>query len=172
MIKPIETRYAGCRFRSRLEARWAVAFDHLKVEWEYEPEGFETSAGRYLPDFRLNVGNPGLSGPIWFEVKPPDYSDYDPRHEAFAKESGQGLIVARGICRDYRAQYNGYPLVEHGWSRERGYPRPISLYVTQGGALLLYTSDGPSHCPAVDRAYEAARSARFDRRRSRAGSRL
>lgn len=41
MIKPIETRYAGCRFRSRLEARWAVFFDALKIEWEYEPEGVE-----------------------------------------------------------------------------------------------------------------------------------
>lgn len=28
-IRAIETRYAGCRFRSRLEARWAVFFDHL-----------------------------------------------------------------------------------------------------------------------------------------------
>jgi len=30
-IKAIETRYAGCFFRSRLEARWAVAFDHDSV---------------------------------------------------------------------------------------------------------------------------------------------
>lgn len=50
-IKAIETRYAGHRFRSRLEARWAVFFDALGVEWRYEPEGFETSAGWYLPDF-------------------------------------------------------------------------------------------------------------------------
>ncbi len=37
-IQAIETRYKGYRFRSRLEARWAVFFDHLKIEWEYEPD--------------------------------------------------------------------------------------------------------------------------------------
>lgn len=53
MIQAIETHYAGCRFRSRLEARWAVFFDALDVEWEYEPQGFELPSGRYLPDFWL-----------------------------------------------------------------------------------------------------------------------
>lgn len=61
-VKPIETVYNGYRFRSRTEARWAVAFDAYlgKVyahgyskprSWDYEREGFETPAGRYLPDF-------------------------------------------------------------------------------------------------------------------------
>lgn len=44
-MKPIETRYAGCRFRSRLEARWAVFFDTLGVKWLYEPEGFVVGHG-------------------------------------------------------------------------------------------------------------------------------
>ena len=53
-IKAIETRYAGCHFRSRLEARWAVAFDQLNLAWEYEPQGYELPSGsRYLPDFWL-----------------------------------------------------------------------------------------------------------------------
>lgn len=52
-VSAIETRYAGCHMRSRLEARWAVFFDHLSLEWEYEPQGFELPSGRYLPDFRL-----------------------------------------------------------------------------------------------------------------------
>lgn len=60
-IKAIETRYAGCHFRSRLEARWAVFFDALGIKWEYEPQGFETEwrlsleegVIRYLPDFYL-----------------------------------------------------------------------------------------------------------------------
>lgn len=52
-IKPIETYYNGYRFRSRLEARWAVFFDTLGVEYEYEPEGFMLPSGKcYLPDFR------------------------------------------------------------------------------------------------------------------------
>ena len=53
-IKAIETHYKGYRFRSRLEARWAVFFDTLGIEWQYEPEGFELPDGtRYLPDFWL-----------------------------------------------------------------------------------------------------------------------
>lgn len=64
MIKSIETTYKGCRFRSRLEARWAVFFDSLKLQWEYEKEGYELADGaRYLPDFWL----PSMD--CFFEVK-------------------------------------------------------------------------------------------------------
>lgn len=53
-IKPIETFYNGYRFRSRLEARWAVFFDAMGIKYEYEPEGFEFDDGtKYLPDFYL-----------------------------------------------------------------------------------------------------------------------
>lgn len=54
MIKPIETVYNGYRFRSRLEARWAVFFDALGIKYEYESEGYDLGeAGWYLPDFWL-----------------------------------------------------------------------------------------------------------------------
>lgn len=68
-IKPIETRYAGHRFRSRLEARWCVLFEQLGFEWHYEEEGYELPSGRYLPDFR--IVHRSLAGPrdIWVEVK-------------------------------------------------------------------------------------------------------
>jgi hypothetical protein len=63
--RAIETRYKGYRFRSRLEARWAVFFDALSVTWEYEKEGYDLGdSGWYLPDFWL----PGLN--MWVEVKP------------------------------------------------------------------------------------------------------
>ena len=53
-IKPIETHYNGYRFRSRLEARWAVFFDAAGIKYEYELEGFELPNGqKYLPDFHL-----------------------------------------------------------------------------------------------------------------------
>lgn len=53
-IKPIETYYNGYRFRSRLEARWAVFFDAFGVEYEYEPEGLIVANDEYyLPDFYL-----------------------------------------------------------------------------------------------------------------------
>lgn len=64
VIKAIETVYNGYRFRSRLEARWAVFFDKLGIKYEYEPEGFDLDGVRYLPDFWL----PELQ--YWIEVKP------------------------------------------------------------------------------------------------------
>lgn len=51
--KPIETVYNGYRFRSRLEARWAVFFDNAGIKYEYEPEGYESNGEMYLPDFYL-----------------------------------------------------------------------------------------------------------------------
>jgi hypothetical protein len=75
MIKPIETVYNGYRFRSRLEARWAVFFDALGVEYEYEPEGFKLPNGDYyLPDFKVKCyGTRGDIGDtpfdLWIEVK-------------------------------------------------------------------------------------------------------
>lgn len=62
-IKAIETSYRGFRFRSRLEARWAVFFDAMKWAWRYEPQGYEFGGETYLPDFWV----PQLSG--WIEVK-------------------------------------------------------------------------------------------------------
>ena len=50
-IKPIETIYNGYKFRSRLEARWAVFFDAMGIKYEYEPEGIEVNDCKYLPDF-------------------------------------------------------------------------------------------------------------------------
>lgn len=53
-IKAIETVYNGYKFRSRLEARWAVFFDAAGIRYEYETQGFELEDGtRYLPDFYL-----------------------------------------------------------------------------------------------------------------------
>lgn len=52
-IKAIETVYSGYRFRSRLEARWAVFFDAIGVEYHYEPEGFDLQGTWYLPDFYI-----------------------------------------------------------------------------------------------------------------------
>lgn len=69
-LKAIETHYKGYRFRSRLEARWAVLFDTLDLDWAYEPEGFELQHGRYLPDFRVwfDSGRKERDG-FWAEIK-------------------------------------------------------------------------------------------------------
>lgn len=62
-MKAIPTEYNGYTFRSRLEARWAVFFDALSIEYEYENEGYDLDGVRYLPDFWL----PRLD--LWVEVK-------------------------------------------------------------------------------------------------------
>lgn len=55
-MQPIETRYQGYRFRSRLEARFAVFFDALNLHWEFEREGFDLGEhGYYLPDFYVKT---------------------------------------------------------------------------------------------------------------------
>jgi hypothetical protein len=62
-IKAIDTIYRGHRFRSRLEARWAVFFDWAEVPWEYEKEGYVINGVPYLPDFWLPRNN------LWMEIK-------------------------------------------------------------------------------------------------------
>lgn len=80
MIKAIETHYNGYRFRSRLEARWAVFFDAAEVRYEYEFQGFDLGdVGCYLPDFYL----PDL--PLWVEVKP-------------VQPSAEELDKAKALC--------------------------------------------------------------------------
>jgi hypothetical protein len=64
-IRAIETHYKGYRFRSRLEARWAVFFDAVGLRWRYETEGFVCGEGPcYLPDFYLPDAD------LYVEVKP------------------------------------------------------------------------------------------------------
>jgi hypothetical protein len=104
MIKPITTKYNGYKFRSRLEARWAVFFDALKVPYEFETEGFDLGKKKwYLPDFLIKP--PYGTWNFWVEIKPmlsrlyvgqKWYEVNDPKvdMEAFAKistlvESGQ-----------------------------------------------------------------------------------
>jgi hypothetical protein len=80
-IRPIETHFKGYRFRSRLEARWAVFFEALGMQWAYEPEGFVLPDGtHYLPDFRITSPQGVL---YWYEIKPAGITT-DAKLEAFA----------------------------------------------------------------------------------------
>ena len=77
LATPIPTLYNSLLFRSRLEARWAVFFDTLGIEYLYEPEGYvlkppppsEEEPIYYLPDFWLPKQN------CWIEIKPVSPSD-------------------------------------------------------------------------------------------------
>ncbi len=68
MIKAIETTWNGYKFRSRLEARWAVYFTSLRIEFWYEPEGYIVDGEPYLPDFWL----PQVD--MFAEVKPAEFT--------------------------------------------------------------------------------------------------
>jgi hypothetical protein len=94
-LKPIETKYKGYRFRSRLEARWAVFFDALGVPYEYEKEGFDLGkTGWYLPDFWL----PGLG--YWVEIKGVYPSDVEKvRCGALADATGKTVHLFWGAVR-------------------------------------------------------------------------
>lgn len=48
---------------SRLEARWAVFFNNIGFEYEYEMEDFDMEECSYLPDFYI----PSIDR--WFEIK-------------------------------------------------------------------------------------------------------
>jgi hypothetical protein len=91
-MKAIETTYKGCRFRSRLEARWAVFFGNLNLIWEYEKEGFYLeNSEKYLPDFWL----PELD--CFFEVKGSLPTDDEKRKaHLLSAESKKLVVIASG----------------------------------------------------------------------------
>lgn len=109
MVKAIETIYRGWRFRSRLEARWAVYFDAIGIEWEYEREGYEFEDGlRYLPDFWLKQVK------MWAEVKPEALTPEEIlKARWLVKETGYPLLLLFGLpeCRSYWAihHFDDYP---------------------------------------------------------------
>ena len=161
MIKPIETRYNGYRFRSRLEARWAVFFDHLGIKYEYEKEGFELPSGRYLPDFWLPQYN------AWFEVKGEEPDEYELRlaQELFDNEFSPVFIATgmphegRGVC---FASLDGEMISENFWfSVCQGAPRIVVGDKTDchwlDGIITnkvgIYAGDADMIIPATDRGY-------------------
>lgn len=52
-IAAIPTVYKGIKFKSRVEARWAVFFDLCGLRWEYEKEKLDTGYQVYIPDFHV-----------------------------------------------------------------------------------------------------------------------
>ena len=86
-IKPIDTIFKGNRFRSRLEARWAVFFDELRIKYDYEPEGYALAEhGNYLPDFWL----PEFK--LWVEVKPNSPENLPVHKKTKAHEKAMALM--------------------------------------------------------------------------------
>jgi hypothetical protein len=158
MIKAIETTYKGYRFRSRLEARWAIYFDTCGIEWEYEKEGYDLGdAGYYLPDFWL----PQVE--MWAEVKGRSFTtDEENKCKVLASESGNEVLMLEGLPdnRWYWAwtqqgyldqygvtDYHGYHIAEHRFYGGPGCDNP-----DDEGVLTENAKNGIA----------AARSARFE----------
>jgi hypothetical protein len=90
--RPIPTSFHGFQFRSRLEARWAVLFDSLRIDYWYEPEGFELPDGsRYLPDFYLPQAR------LYAEVKPDSLTPAEmDKCASLALASGRNVLLLVG----------------------------------------------------------------------------
>lgn len=179
--RAIETRYKGYRFRSRLEARWAVFFDALGLRWEYEPEGFELPSGRYLPDFYLPQYG------LWVEVKATSATAVEIAKARELMESKRepvfitcGMPDAAGTLFYGYTQLGGefnsndmpapFDVLQWGWN-----PNPLGFWVYGSTPnveqhdhnerlILVGGTDAVRRVvtPVVERAIEAARSARFE----------
>jgi hypothetical protein len=185
-MKAIETRYAGHRFRSRLEARYAVFFNHLGIRWQYEPQGLNIGGRPYLPDFLLPETQ------TWVEVKgSEDTLDYD-LMEAFAYALPRGASVVilgplpeakpagdwdwgwQSLCSSFVDE--GERAVFGDWVGF-GSGEPAVLTETSGATPFEFGERGnwlePSlnmTGPCVAAAYDAARMARFEHGESGAPS--
>jgi hypothetical protein len=100
-VKVIETEWNGYKFRSRLEARWAVFFDNVGIEYRYEPEGFDIDGIWYLPDFYLPKHN------CWVEIKPSD-----PSQEEMAKAAALGYSQGPAYIFHGEVWLNGYDTLQ------------------------------------------------------------
>lgn len=151
-IRPIKTIYKGYRFRSRLEARWAVFFDALGIPFEYEKEGFELPGGlRYLPDFWLPEQD------CWVEIKGQDPVGVAPefaKAAALAKVTNKNVYMFIGPIPEphngYLVQNGGSYLSAYSWRSRDFYSRilyrrfPEDCYI--GGELVQQTSPDEWQC--------------------------
>lgn len=88
-VKAREQVYNGVKFRSTLEARWAIFFDACGLDWVYEPECFELKVGNYTPDFYLKKYN------LFVEIKPNlDWLNDDYDFFRFAECPKQLLVLS------------------------------------------------------------------------------
>lgn len=162
MLKAIETRYKGYRFRSRLEARWAVFFDALAIKWEYEIEGFDLgSIGLYLPDFCLSERG------YWIEIKgklPTEDELLKVKMLALSDNLNNAFLVAGTPEEESIYLWTGKEWWAINW---QGSVKNCDVWCD----ICCYTPTGmhPQHisseintCPRIRHAYEAARAARFE----------
>ena len=166
MIKAIETEYNGYRFRSRLEARWAVFFDAAGIEYQYEPEGYDLGDGIwYLPDFWLPADrHPAHPGAGYFlEIKPIEPSNKEiekiRRLSIGTKHSSYLFYGPPGV------KANGFIKTgKSGGVYEQKIGMPEDVQDMWGGLLgIQLQSNRNEKLPCLYAATTKAKSARFGR---------
>jgi hypothetical protein len=179
-IRAIETHYRGYRFRSRLEARWAVFFDALGFDWDYEPQGYVLLDGSYyLPDFYVRTID------RWIEIKPPldawpkhrvwdampdPYDDQErtPDEEAMIRFGLRFVLLAGEPYADPAgSKYCGYVHADEGHlfcECPRCGKIGIQFEARAGRLCDCFDTDRGHNglSPNLVRAYQAARGARFE----------
>jgi hypothetical protein len=164
VLKAIETAYQDYRFRSRLEARWAVLLNALGLIWTYEAEGYDLgAAGYYLPDFFL----PAIG--CWLEIKgqPPTHGEIQ-KALALSTQAGQPVVIFYGEIHPRMVgsiTTISYHPDGYAWAGcECGWVDIVDLFAlnqVQCPACKLlrrFRTDTPT----LRSAYIAARSARFE----------
>ena len=134
MIQAIETKYKGYRFRSRLEARWAVFFDALRVPWEYEPESYLLPSGPYLPDFVVGKKR------VFFEVKHAGWMGNVSRHNELVEATGRPCFIVTGnpgVCDG--GDHDGS---ESSLCGCNGWQTPDSMWHDDNGEFLIVGNPG------------------------------
>lgn len=179
-IQAIQTKYKGYRFRSRLEARWAVFFDALGVRWEYEKEGYKLSDGSYyLPDFYLPDNQ------LWFEVKNENVTEADLKKFYKFTDSGASAILAKGMPSENMMELHCWDVSENSGGQSTW---NVDVFTVNENKIVFFVLGSPEwyfektlgtddilenkievvfglkrQClPIVTKAIEAARSARFE----------
>lgn len=177
-MQAIPTTYKGYRFRSRVEARWAVFLDALNADWTYESEGFDLDGTKYLPDFWVRDWD------CWIEVKGAAASPEElQKCRLLADASKKRVLLLSGEPGMHKDK-NSYKItmfasddtdreVTDGWEFGEGRrcSREIWLVSEEWGAFTLkpvahdrddgYPLSGSS-AYAIGTALAAARAARFE----------
>lgn len=159
MLRAIETSYNNYRFRSRLEARWAVFFDVLSIEYWYEYQGFQLRRGlKYLPDFWLPQVN------MWGEVKAKALTPEETEKcQELARLSGYPCLLLVGMPENKAywawgyAEYGGdgrSTLIDYCLTNYKGYPT---------GENRFYGMPGGTEDSMYGDTYIAARAAKMAR---------
>ena len=118
-IHAIPTTYAGINFRSRLEAKWACAFDLMCLPWVYEP----IDLNGWIPDFAVGRGR------TLVEIKPAMRGDLSLFDTSKFGEQRVILLSADPMWEEFEYEQCGYVFTDGRadntlcWSIRPDFPR-------------------------------------------------